>query len=177
MSELEELKKKVHRLEIAVRNHMKHPKTISVFLAYIRDKGLVHMNEMRKEYPTLYGGNLSRLYDAIRGYKDDFEIFSQKGRSGDVIIAYLPKLRENNPIKLHALDYFKRINQRNKGIATPTEMQRIYNLTAEDTKTAFSLFTDTFSSWLQIRPNGKQAMTKEQYAEYSKKLKATGRRY
>ena len=174
--EVQELKQKIEELERLVKNHMKHSPLISQMLAFIRQTRLLTLDDLRRKFPMCYGSNQMRLFSAMKEKPEEYLIISGGGRGVKTIIAYLP-YKEPKTMEEIALDYFLRISQRKKKVASIDEIKKIYNLKNEEAEAVWSLFTHVFQTRLKMRPDGKAAMLKTYYKEYVKQLKALGRRF
>lgn len=111
--EVEKLRQKIEEIEKlkqeikVLKNHISHPPLISKILDHIREVKIITIPELRKKFPTLYGSNLSDLYQAVRS-SDEFTLIEGKAQWYPTIIAHTPN---KTPITVEemAVDYYKSI--------------------------------------------------------------------
>lgn len=92
MSELEnrlaELEEGYRELKLKL-NHLTHPPRVNEVLDHIRKQTVVTLDPQLKLRFTLYGGNLSRLYQALHEKENEFVIVAGIGKKAKAVVAHL----------------------------------------------------------------------------------------
>ncbi|MEM2292775.1 MAG: hypothetical protein QXX41_05820 [Nitrososphaerota archaeon] len=177
LRELQELKKTIRRLEERM-NKIEEERTsplIRNIIEKIKEKKVITLNELKKEFPTLYGGNLSTLYQVLRNM-NGFRIIQSQSRWATPVIAYFGE-EENNPKtpELIAFDYFQRIppaaieykpnaTRYRKTIVgkegSLKEIKEKYNLTEEQAQQVWDILTNLFKTRIIINKMDKKFIRK-----------------
>jgi len=91
-----------------VKRSMREPPYVLRVLSYIKEVEVIESRDLKKRFPALYGGNLSRLFDAIDRDKS-FRAVISRSRRAPSIFAYFGVSSKPTSPRLMAVDYFQRI--------------------------------------------------------------------
>lgn len=110
LSELEQEVKALKGRVTKVENHVSHPPHILKLMEEIRRRKMVTVEDLRQNFPHLYGGILTRLFRAVQG-SPNFRIVQGCARWSPTYIIYFENevAQPTDDAILLAIDYFQRI--------------------------------------------------------------------
>lgn len=135
---IQKLEKEVIKLRKRL-NHLSHRPGINAILDFVRKKGVTTIAEIRQSY-HLYGGNLTKFYQALMDLGDEFAVVRGAGRGASMVVAYTPI--DQLTFGQMAVKIFSETKRR--GRIHIQDITKRFNLSEEDAKKVYNGIIELF---------------------------------